>query len=97
MLVLTEKKQGVGWLYLNQPNSLNSLTAELAAAVVEAVAALEADPEIRVLVFSGQGRAFCAGGNLDSLNALTNEDEAVAFVTAAGKTSEALFNILRRA
>ena len=92
MLVLTEKKQGVGWLYLNQPNSLNSLTAELAAAVVEAVAALEADPEIRVLVFSGQGRAFCAGGNLDSLNALTNEDEAVAFVTAAGKTSEALFN-----
>ena len=49
MLVLTEKKQGVGWLYLNQPNSLNSLTAELAAAVVEAVAALEADPEVRVL------------------------------------------------
>ena len=92
MLVLTEKKQGVGWLYLNQQNSLNSLTAELAAAVVEAVAALEADPEVRVLVFSGQGRAFCAGGNLDSLNALTNEDEAVAFVTAAGKTSEALFN-----
>ena len=60
--------------------------------MVEAVAALEADPEVRVLVFSGQGRAFCAGGNLDSLNALTNEDEAVAFVTAAGKTSEALFN-----
>ena len=28
MLVLTEKKQGVGWLYLNRPDSLNSLTAE---------------------------------------------------------------------
>ena len=34
MLVFTEKKQGVGWLYLNQPNSLNSLTAELAAAEI---------------------------------------------------------------
>lgn len=63
MLVLTEKKQGVGWLYLNRPDSLNSLTAELAADVVEAVAQLEADPEVRVIVFSGQGRAFCAGGH----------------------------------
>ncbi len=92
MLVLTEKKQGVGWLYLNQPDSLNSLTAELAEAVVQAVADFEADPEVRVLVFSGQGRAFCAGGNLDSLKALEQEDAAVAFVTAAGKTTEALFN-----
>jgi len=92
MLVLTEKKQGVGWLYLNQPESLNSLTEELAVAVVKAVAELEADPEVRVLVFSGQGRAFCAGGNLDSLKALEQEDAAAAFVTACGKTSEALFN-----
>ena len=92
MLVLTEKRQGVGWLYLNRPDSLNSLTAELAADVVEAVAQLEADTEVRVIVFSGQGRAFCAGGDLASLKALEQEEDAVAFVQAAGKTSEALFN-----
>ena len=79
-------------MYLNRPDSLNSLTAELAADVVEAVAQLEADPEVRVIVFSGQGRAFCAGGDLASLKALEQEEDAVAFVQAAGKTSEALFN-----
>lgn len=92
MMVLTEKKHGVGWIYLNQPDSLNSLTEELAQAVVDAVADMEQDPDVRVVVFTGKGRAFCAGGNLGSLKALTDEQAAVAFVTACGKTSEALYN-----
>lgn len=92
MFVLTEKKQGVGWLYLNRPEALNSLTAELAAELVAAIKQLEADDEVRVLVFSGQGRAFCAGGDLGSLKALTEVEAARQFVTACGQTSEALYN-----
>lgn len=92
MLVLTEKKQGVGWLTLDRPQALNSLTAELAADIVAAVDELAADPEVRVLVVSGAGRAFCAGGDLGSLKALTDEKAAAAFVTACGKTSAAFYN-----
>lgn len=89
-VVVIKKEQGVGWLYMNRPKALNSLTAELSEAIVEAVAELDADPEVRVIVFSGEGRAFCAGGDLGSLKALDNQAAASAFVTMAGKTSEAL-------
>lgn len=92
MLVLTEKKHGVGWLTLNRPEALNSLTAELAADIVASVDALAADPEVRVLVVSGAGRAFCAGGDLSSLKALTDEKAAADFVKGCGKTSAAFYN-----
>ena len=86
MLVLTEKKHGVGWLTLNRPEALNSLTAELAADIVASVDALAADPEVRVLVVSGAGR------DLSSLKALTDEKAAADFVKGCGKTSAAFYN-----
>lgn len=90
-VVIIRKEQGVGWLSMNRPKALNSLTAELSEGIVQAVAELEADPEVRVIVFSGEGRAFCAGGDLGSLKALDTEADAKAFVALAGKTSESLF------
>ena len=91
MYVLTEKANGVGWLYMNRPEALNSLTAELVADTVAAIKQMEADEAVRVIVFSGAGRAFCAGGDLGSLNDLTDEKEAVAFMANAGQISEALY------
>lgn len=92
MLVLTEKKNGVGWLYLNRPEALNSLTAELAEELLAAIKQLAADDEVRVLVFSGQGRAFCAGGDLASLKALTDEQQAADFVANCGAAAQALYD-----
>jgi enoyl-CoA hydratase len=56
-----------GWgvrLTLNRPAKLNALSAELVAALGEAVDAAGADPEVRVIVLAGAGRAFCAGYDL---------------------------------
>ncbi|MBQ3200107.1 MAG: enoyl-CoA hydratase/isomerase family protein [Firmicutes bacterium] len=92
MLVLTEKKNGVGWLYLNRPEALNSLTAGLVEELSAAIGQLAADDEVRVLVFSGQGRAFCAGGDLASLKALTDEQQAADFVASCGAAAQALYD-----
>lgn len=92
MFVQTEKKNGVGWLYLNRPEALNSLTAELSAEAVAQIKALEADDEVRVLVLSGRGRAFCAGGDLGSLKALSDVKSAEDFVAACGKITESLYS-----
>lgn len=91
MLVLTEKQNGVGWIYMNNPASLNSLTAELVADTVAAVREMDADDEVRVIVFSGAGRAFCAGGDLGALADLADLDESVAFMANAGQISEAIY------
>lgn len=92
MVVLTEKKGNVGWIYLNQPKSLNSITTELAAGALAAIEEMEQDAEVRVIVFSGAGRAFCAGGNLQSLDALDTAEAAEDFVSTVGAVSQALYD-----
>ena len=51
-------------LVLDRPAKLNALDGRLVAALVAAIDAAEADPEVRVIVLEGAGRAFCAGYDL---------------------------------
>ena len=51
-------------LVLNRPAVLNALDDELRDALTAAVAEAEADPDIRVIVIAGAGRAFCSGYDL---------------------------------
>ena len=56
---------GVARLVLNRPERLNAINRRLVEDLRAAVAAANADPEVRVMVLSGAGRAFCAGYDLD--------------------------------
>jgi enoyl-CoA hydratase len=69
---------GFATLVLNRPDKLNTLSNALRCEVVAAVAALEADPGVRVLVLTGTGRAFSAGMDLDEWGA-TDELAAGAY------------------
>jgi enoyl-CoA hydratase len=59
--VLTERADGVATLTLNRPARLNAITAELAEDLRAALAAANADDQVRVVRLRGAGRAFCAG------------------------------------
>lgn len=56
---------GVLELRLNRPQRLNALTLELARDLLAAVQAGVADPAVRAILLSGEGRAFCAGKDRD--------------------------------
>jgi len=56
---------GVALLRLNRPERLNALKFETFGAIADHCRALEADEEVRVVVLTGAGRAFCAGLDLD--------------------------------
>src|SRR5262245_3519075 len=66
-LVLTETREGVGWLTLNNPTERNTLTAAMVEAIVAAMDAFEADDGVGAIVVTGAGSAFCAGANLGNL------------------------------
>jgi len=61
----------VGKITFNTPKNMNALTPVMLAEVVDAVAAFEADPEVRVLLFTGEGRGFSAGGDMDFMKRLS--------------------------
>src|SRR5260370_19575489 len=52
---------------MNRPDRLNALNNELAMAVNEALGRIATDDTVRVVVITGAGRAFCAGGDLGAL------------------------------
>jgi enoyl-CoA hydratase len=69
---------GFATLVLDRPDKLNTLSNELRREFVAAVAALEADPGVRVLILTGAGRAFTAGMDLEEW-AVTDELAAGAY------------------
>ena len=61
-----EKKDGVVVVTLNRPEKLNAMTAQMGAEMGDAMAEADADDEVRAVVMTGEGRAFCAGADLGS-------------------------------
>src|SRR5262249_22169389 len=63
--VLTlEKQDRIGTLTLNRPEKLNALNPSLITEFVEAVDQVAGDPDIKVLIIRGAGRAFSTGYDL---------------------------------
>ncbi|MDC0034856.1 enoyl-CoA hydratase-related protein [Chloroflexi bacterium] len=63
--ILYEKRDGVGYITLNRPESLNALNRELSAGLREALSEIRDDPEVILGVLIGAGgRAFSAGMDL---------------------------------
>lgn len=59
--LLVERRGPVGWLIFNRPRVGNAMDAAMMAALPEAWRALDADPEVRAIVVTGEGRAFQTG------------------------------------
>ncbi|HAZ09353.1 MAG TPA: 3-hydroxyacyl-CoA dehydrogenase [Elusimicrobia bacterium] len=58
------KEDGVARIVLNRPETLNALDEVLAAQLLDAVVAAQADPEVRGIVLEGRGKAFMAGADV---------------------------------
>jgi enoyl-CoA hydratase/carnithine racemase len=58
---------GVGTITLSRPERLNALTFDIYGELREVIERTEEHPEIRALVLTGEGRAFCSGGDVDDI------------------------------
>jgi 2-(1,2-epoxy-1,2-dihydrophenyl)acetyl-CoA isomerase len=62
--VLFEKRGGIATVTMNRPDKLNAMTWPMIEEFLDAVADVERDDTVRVLVFTGAGRAFSAGDDI---------------------------------
>lgn len=62
-----EVRDHVGWLWLNRPEKRNALSEDMWDDIPAAMSSLSDDPEIRVVVIAGRGRAFTVGIDLQML------------------------------
>jgi 2-(1,2-epoxy-1,2-dihydrophenyl)acetyl-CoA isomerase len=61
---VTLEKPGIAWIEFNQPERLNGMTSAKKRDLVETLVQAQMDKAVRVVVFIGTGRAFCAGDDL---------------------------------
>ena len=59
--------QGVATITLNRPERLNALTFEVYRELTDTFAALRDEPDVRVVIITGAGRAFCSGGDVHDI------------------------------
>ena len=62
-----QDESGVATITLNRPERLNALTFEVYRELTDAFAALRDEREVRVVVITGAGRAFCSGGDVHDI------------------------------
>jgi E-phenylitaconyl-CoA hydratase len=60
-------EESVALVTLNRPEKRNAINDEMRAELIEAFARFDADPSVRVVVLTGAGTAFCAGGDLSAV------------------------------
>ena len=63
--LICERKGPICYLTLNRPEKLNALNADLLSEFRESLSAIEGDPEVRVVILTGAGRAFSAGFDIE--------------------------------
>ena len=63
-VLLVERTGHVAVLALNRPRKLNALNAELRAAMLDAIASIRTDDDVRAVILTGAGRGFCSGADL---------------------------------
>jgi enoyl-CoA hydratase len=62
--IIYEKKEGIATIKFNRPRYMNALTKEMMLEIDEALTDARNDDNVKVLVITGVGRAFCAGEDL---------------------------------
>jgi 2-(1,2-epoxy-1,2-dihydrophenyl)acetyl-CoA isomerase len=63
--ILLEKKEGIATITLNRPERLNAFIPEMTEELLDAFENVDDDNDVRVLVITGAGRAFCAGADME--------------------------------
>ncbi len=79
--VICETSERVAVIRLNRPHRLNAINRELLADLAAALEAAQSDPDVDVIVLTGEGRAFCAGDDLKEFDdQVGDRDETTAYV-----------------
>ena len=89
--VILEEQGPIAMLRLNRPDVLNALDIAMAEALLSAVETIAGQPKFRAVLIRGEGRAFCAGGDVGSFrNASDLEEHIEALIGPFHKAIEIL-------
>ncbi|HLK20966.1 MAG TPA: enoyl-CoA hydratase [Bryobacteraceae bacterium] len=95
IMILTKVTDRIATLAFNRPEKLNALNTELLSSSIETLRGWRTDPAIGVIVVTGIGRAFCAGGDVSMMAKESNQslEESIDTLRSWQELSWLLYNI----
>jgi enoyl-CoA hydratase/carnithine racemase len=73
MTIMCDRRGSCAWITLNRPQALNALDIPALKLMGEVLDEIESDEQVRCVVITGTGRAFCAGADLKAINGLPED------------------------
>jgi len=72
--IVVEKSEGIALVKFNRPKALNALNSETLTELDQVVQVLSNDTDVRVVVFTGEGKSFIAGADILEMSTLSAEE-----------------------
>jgi 2-(1,2-epoxy-1,2-dihydrophenyl)acetyl-CoA isomerase len=89
--IIYEERDGVGIITLNNPEKRNPLTEETKDELISALDEIERSDEVRALIITGRGPAFCAGGDIKKIGTEMTPEETASVMK---KSQQLLWKLL---
>jgi 2-(1,2-epoxy-1,2-dihydrophenyl)acetyl-CoA isomerase len=77
--ILLERDGAVAWVRINRPQRLNAFSPTMREELEAALVKSESDPDVRCIVLTGVGRAFCTGGDVKVMQELIEQGDSEKF------------------
>lgn len=86
--VLFDLTNGVATITLNRPDRRNAMSSRMIERLGDLLDEAQSDPQVRALILTGAGRAFCAGGDVQQFNEAGGEGKGAGEVDAQAVTDQ---------
>lgn len=90
-----KQKDGVATITLDRPDTLNSLTFEIYGQLERLFVDLATDKDVKAVVFTGAGKGFCGGGNVDEIIGVLQERDVAETLQFTRMTGAVVRNMQR--
>jgi 2-(1,2-epoxy-1,2-dihydrophenyl)acetyl-CoA isomerase len=91
--VIVEISDRIATVVLNRPKAMNALNRELVDELTRILERLQEDKDVRCIVLTGNGKAFCAGGDLSHLSQLEDPVIFRQFIVDVGRLALMIMNM----
>jgi 2-(1,2-epoxy-1,2-dihydrophenyl)acetyl-CoA isomerase len=91
--ILVTEDSGIVTITLNRPERLNSFIGHMRRDLGEALEEAGSDPDVHVIVLTGAGRAFCAGGDVNFMAELVERNDSEEFARLLGAARRVILAI----
>ncbi len=82
--LITRKEKSIGWVVFSNPTKFNAVSHDMWTALPQVIAAFDADPEVRMIVITGDGdKAFISGADISQFEKARGSAEAQAIYNQA--------------